>query len=50
MTRLFSAMSYLQTHYHLQKVERHTGGKWLINGTKYRKENQLQSLKLLRRI
>ena len=39
-------MSNLQTHYHFkldfQKVE-HTGGKWLINGTKRCKDNQLQS-------
>ena len=47
-------MSNLQTYYHFksdfQKVDQHTGGKWLIHGTKRRKENQLQSLKLPCRI
>ena len=33
-----------------QKVDQHTGGKWLIHDTKRRKENQLQSLKLPCRI
>ena len=41
-------MSNLQTYYHFkldfQKVDQHTGGKWLIQGTKRRKDNQLQSL------
>ena len=36
-------MSNLQTYYHFkldfQKVEQHTGGKWLIHGTKRRKDN-----------
>ena len=39
----------LQTyHFKLdfQKVDQHTGGKWLIHGTKRRKDNQLQSLEL----
>ena len=40
--------SNLQTHYQLkldfQKVDQHTGGKWLIHGAKHRKDNQLQSL------
>ena len=43
-------MSNLQTYYHFildfQKVDQHTGGKWLIHGTKCRKDNQLQSLEL----
>ena len=43
-------MSHLQTYYHFkldfQKVDQHTGGKWLIHGTKCRKNNQLQSLEL----
>ena len=43
-------MSNLQTYYHFkldfQKVDQHTGGKWLIHGTKRRKDNQLQSLEL----
>ena len=47
-------MSNLPTHYHVkldfQKVDQHTGGKWLIHGTKRRKDDQLQSLKLPWRI
>ena len=43
-------MSNLQTYYHFkldfQNVDQHAGGKWLINGTKRRKDNQLQSLDL----
>ena len=43
-------MSNLQTYYHFkldfQKMDQHTGGKWLIHGTKRRKDNQLQSLEL----
>ena len=39
MKRLFSIMSNLQTHYHFkldfQKVDQHTGGKWLLHGTKH---------------
>ena len=41
-------MSNLQTHYHfklhIQNVDQHTGGKWLIHGTKRHKDNQLQRL------
>ena len=52
--KLFSFMSNLQTYYHFkldfQKVEQHTGGKWLIHGTERRKDNQLQSLQLPCRI
>ena len=33
-----------------QKVDQHAGGKWLIHDTKRRKDNQLQSLKLICRI
>ena len=33
-----------------QKVDKHTGGKWLIHDTKRRKDNQLQSLKLSCRV
>ena len=33
-----------------QKVDQHAGGKWLIQDTKRRKDNQLQSLKLPCRI
>ena len=47
-------MSNLQTYYNFkldfQKVDQHTGGKWLIHGTKRRKDNQLQSLELPCRI
>ena len=47
-------MSNLQTYYHfkldLPKVDQQTGGKWLIHGTKRRKDNQLQSLELHCRI
>ena len=39
-------MSNLQTHYHFksdfQKVDQHTGGKWLVHGTKHCKDNLLQ--------
>ena len=39
-----------QTYHHFkldfQKVDQHTGGKWLIHGTKRRMDNQLQSLEL----
>ena len=46
--KLFSFMSNLQTCYHFkldfQKVDQHTGGKWLIHGTKHHKDNQLQIL------
>ena len=45
---VFSFMLYLQTYYHFkldfQTVDQHTGGKWLIHGTKRHKDNQLQSL------
>ena len=50
---MFSLMSNLQTyHFQLdfQKVDQYTGGKWLIQGTKRRKDNQLQSLELPCRI
>ena len=47
-------MSNLQTYYDFkldfQKVDQHTGGKWLIHGTKCRKDNKLQSLELIWRI
>ena len=50
MKKLFSIMSNLQSRYHFklyfQKVDQHTGDKWLIHGTKHRKDNQLQSLGL----
>ena len=41
-------MANFQTYYHFkldfQKVDQHTGGKWLIQGTKRHKDYQLQSL------
>ena len=47
-------ISNLQTHYHFKlyfpKVKQHTGGKWLIYGSKHHKNNQLQSLVLSCRI
>ena len=47
---LQSIMSNLQPNCCLkvdfQKVDQHTGGKWLIHNTKRHKDNQLQSLKL----
>ena len=43
--KMFSLMSNLQTYYHFkldfQKVNQHTGDKWLIHGTKRSKDNQL---------
>ena len=43
-------MLNLQTYYHFklnfQKVDQHTGGKWLAHGTKRHKYNQLQSMEL----
>ena len=51
MKKLFSIMWCLQIHYHFkldfQKVDQHTGGTWLIHGTKHHKDNQFQSLELL---
>ena len=47
--KLFFFMSNLQTYYHF-KLDQHKGGKWLIHGTKRRKDNQLQSLELPCRI
>ena len=48
--QMFSLMSNLQTYYHFkldfQNVDQHTGGKWLIHGTKRHKDNHLQSLEL----
>ena len=47
-------MSNLQTNYHLkldfQKLDQHTGSKWLFHGTKRYKGNQLQSMELSCRI
>ena len=43
-------MSNLQTRYHFQldfqKIDQYTWGKWLIQGTKHRNDNQLQSLEI----
>ena len=51
MKNAFSVMSNIQTNYRLklldfQKVDQHTGGKWLNHGTKHRKDNLLQSMEL----
>ena len=39
-------MSNLQTYYHFkldfQKVDQHTGGKWLIHGTKRKPKVQIK--------
>ena len=47
-------MSNLQTYNQFkldfQKVDQHTGGKWLIHGTKRHKDIQLQNLELPCRI
>ena len=49
--KLFSLISNSQTYYHFkldfQKIDQHTGGKWLIHGTKRHKDNQLQSLDVI---
>ena len=47
-------MSNSQTHYHFKLdfeiADKHTGCKWLIQGTKRHKDNQLQTLEPLNRI
>ena len=52
--KVVSLMPSLHKYYHFkldfQQVDQHTGGKWLIHGTKRRNDNQLQSLELPRRI
>ena len=52
--KLLTLMPNLQTYYHFkldfQKVDQHTGGKWLIHGTKCRKDNKMHSLELPCRI
>ena len=49
MKKLLAIMSNLHTRYHFKldfhRVDQYTGGKWLIHGTKHRKDDQLQSLK-----
>ena len=44
--KLLAFISNLQTYYHakldLQKVDQHTGGKWLIHGSKRHKDNQFK--------
>ena len=54
MKKLFSIMSNLQTSYHFkldfQKIDQHTGGKWLIHGTKHLNDIQLQSLEISHKI
>ena len=45
MKKLFSIMSNVQTHYRfkldLKKVDQYARGKWLIHGTKHRKDNKV---------
>ena len=47
MKKLFSTKSNFNPNYHfkldLKKLGQHIGGKWLIHGTKHRKDIQLQS-------
>ena len=47
MRKLLFIVSNLQIHYHFklyfQTVDQHTGGKWLIHGTKHHKNNQLHN-------
>ena len=44
MKRLFGIVLNLQPHYDFkldfQNVDQQTGSKWLIHGTKHRKDNQ----------
>ena len=42
--------AYFNFKLDFQKVDQHTGRKWLIHGTKRHKDNQLQSLELPCRI
>ena len=35
-------MSNLQSYYHFQNVDQHTGGKWLIHDTRRRKSQSLE--------
>ena len=55
MKKAFSNMLNLQTHYHLnykkiQKLDSHTGGELLIDGTKHHKDNKLRGMELPCRI
>ena len=47
---ILSIMSNRCLKIDFEKVDQHSGGKWLIHDTKRRKDNQLQSLKLPCRI
>ena len=49
---IISVLGHSYHHFKLyfQKVDQDTGGNWLINGTKHRKDNHLQSLELHCRI
>ena len=42
--------TYKPFEINLPKLDQYRGGMWLIHGTKHHKENQLQSLKLPRRV
>ena len=46
MSNLLFYQTYYQSKLDFQNVDQHTGSKWLIHGTKRRKDNQLQSLEL----
>ena len=53
LQKVIFVLPNLQTyHFKLdfEKVDQHTGGKWLIHGTKRGKDTQLQSLELPYRI
>ena len=50
MKQMFSIMSNFQIHYNFkldfQNVDQHSEAKWLIHGTKRRKDGQWQSLEI----
>ena len=50
LTIVSNLQIYRQFKLDFQKVDQHAGGKWLIHGTKRRKDNQPQSLQLPCRI
>ena len=47
---LFKLTNLLSLQLDFQKMDQHSGGKWLFHGTKHRNDNQLQSLELPCRI
>ena len=48
--KMWNLQAYYQFELDFQNVDRHARGKWLIHGTKRRKDNQLHSLELPCRI